>query len=65
MCMHCESPQLDLAAGIKLSAEERKAYDYLFDKADKEQLGVLTGDKAVAFFDAAQLAPQVRARFPA
>ena len=53
MCSHARPP------GIKLGAEERKAFDFLFDRADSEQLGVLTGDKAVAFFDAAQLAPQV------
>lgn len=47
--------------GISIGTDERKAFDYLFNKADSEQLGVLTGDKAVEFFDAAQLPPQVRA----
>lgn len=48
-------------AGIKIGPEERKVYDFLFERADSEQLGVLTGDKAVTFFDAAQLPPQVSA----
>lgn len=48
------------AADISLSAEERRAFDRLFDNADTEQLGVLTGDKAVPFFEASELPGQVR-----
>jgi hypothetical protein len=47
-------------ADISLSAEERKVFDRLFDNADTEQLGVLTGDKAVPFFEASELPGQVR-----
>ena len=44
---------------LGLSADERKAYNYLYSQADKEDLGVLTGDKAVAFFEGAGLPGQV------
>lgn len=46
---------------ISLSTEERRAFDRLFENADKEQLGVLTGDKAVPFFEASELPGQVGA----
>lgn len=34
---------------VNLTSEERTAYAYLFVKADTEQIGVLVGEKAVAF----------------
>lgn len=46
-------------AELGLSSDESKAYNYLYGLADKEDLGVLTGDKAVAFFEAAGLPGQV------
>ncbi|GAA6010148.1 hypothetical protein JCM10207_005639 [Rhodosporidiobolus poonsookiae] len=36
---------------------EKLAADYLFNKADTDQLGVLTGDKAVPFFSHSSLPP--------
>jgi hypothetical protein len=47
---------------INLSADERRVFDRLFNNADEEQLGVLTGDKAVPFFEASDLPGQVRCR---
>lgn len=44
---------------IQLSPEERIAYPYLFSKADSESIGVLVGEKAVAFFAHAELPPTI------
>ncbi|GAA6042726.1 hypothetical protein JCM8097_005550 [Rhodosporidiobolus ruineniae] len=38
---------------------EKQAYDYLFNKADTNELGVLTGDLAVPFFSHSQLPPLI------
>lgn len=37
------------------SAQEQQAFKYLFDLADTDQLGVLTGDKAVGFLSKSNL----------
>ncbi|KAI8461826.1 hypothetical protein BY996DRAFT_4631241 [Phakopsora pachyrhizi] len=44
---------------IALSPEERIAYPFLFAKADTDQLGVLVGEKAVAFFAHSKLPPTI------
>ena len=36
---------------LKLSAQEKTAYAYLFNLADTDSLGVLTGERAVSFFE--------------
>ena len=36
---------------LKLSADEKAAYSYLFSLADSDSLGVVTGERAVAFFE--------------
>ncbi|KAG0659208.1 hypothetical protein C6P46_005261 [Rhodotorula mucilaginosa] len=41
------------------SAAERDAYNYLFERADTDQLGVLTGDRAVPFFSHSALPPLI------
>ncbi|BGP11922.1 hypothetical protein JCM10049v2_007842 [Rhodotorula toruloides] len=41
------------------SKHERDAYNYLFEKADTQQLGVLTGDLAVPFFSHSSLPPLI------
>ncbi|PLW09876.1 hypothetical protein PCANC_20010 [Puccinia coronata f. sp. avenae] len=47
------------ASALQLSSEERLAYPYLFSKADTDQLGVLVGEKAVAFFAHSSLPPTI------
>ncbi|KAH9447005.1 hypothetical protein MJO28_015983 [Puccinia striiformis f. sp. tritici] len=44
---------------LQLSSEERLAYPYLFSKADTDQIGVLVGEKAVAFFAHSNLPPTI------
>ncbi|GAA5970356.1 hypothetical protein JCM11641_001677 [Rhodosporidiobolus odoratus] len=39
------------------SQPEKQVYNWLFQQADKEQLGVLTGDLAVPFFSHSSLSP--------
>ncbi|BGP35941.1 hypothetical protein JCM10296v2_007793 [Rhodotorula toruloides] len=46
-------------SAYKPSKHERDAYNYLFDKADTQQLGVLTGDLAVPFFSHSSLPPLI------
>ncbi|KPV72876.1 uncharacterized protein RHOBADRAFT_55547, partial [Rhodotorula graminis WP1] len=47
-------PQLQ---GYAPSKAEKDAYQYLFERADTQQLGVLTGDLAVPFFSHSGLPP--------
>ncbi|GAA5845849.1 hypothetical protein JCM9279_002399 [Rhodotorula babjevae] len=47
-------PQLQ---GYAPSKPEKDAYQYLFERADTQQLGVLTGDLAVPFFSHSGLPP--------
>ncbi|MBW0478681.1 hypothetical protein O181_018396 [Austropuccinia psidii MF-1] len=44
---------------LVLSPDERIAYPYLFSKADTDQIGVLVGEKAVAFFAHSKLPPTI------
>lgn len=44
---------------LNLSPEEQKLYKASFVEADKEELGVLTGDKAVDFFAKSNLPTDV------
>ncbi|CAI6333646.1 unnamed protein product [Periconia digitata] len=44
---------------LNLSPEEKRAYQYLFQAADTEKLGVITGEVAVKFFERTKLAPAV------
>ncbi|KAK4049706.1 hypothetical protein OIV83_003981 [Microbotryomycetes sp. JL201] len=52
-------PQL---AAYKPSQNERDMSKHLFDQADSDQLGVLTGDKAVPFFQHSSLSPALLAQ---
>ncbi|WAQ92186.1 hypothetical protein PtA15_16A92 [Puccinia triticina] len=47
------------STALQLSSEERLAYPYLFSKADTDQIGVLVGEKAVAFFAHSNLPPTI------
>ena len=42
-------------ASLNLTPEERKAYGQLFQQADGDGLGVVTGDVAVKFFEKTKL----------
>ncbi|KAF2471263.1 uncharacterized protein BDR25DRAFT_303326 [Lindgomyces ingoldianus] len=44
---------------INLTPEEKRAFSYLFQQADTEKLGVITGEVAVKFFERTKLAPAV------
>ncbi|KAM0787065.1 hypothetical protein ACM66B_006328 [Microbotryomycetes sp. NB124-2] len=52
-------PQL---SEYKPTQNERDMSKHLFDKADTDQLGVLTGDKAVPFFQHSSLSPAILAQ---
>ena len=44
---------------LNLTPEEKRAFQYLFQLADTEKLGVITGEIAVKFFERTKLAPAV------
>ncbi|EME48175.1 hypothetical protein DOTSEDRAFT_69948 [Dothistroma septosporum NZE10] len=44
---------------LNLSPDEKRAFGYLFAQADKDQLGVVTGENAVSFFERTKLSPNV------
>nr|POF17765.1 putative calcium-binding protein [Quercus suber] len=44
---------------LNLTAEEKRAYGFLFNQADSDQLGVVTGERAVAFFERTHVSPNV------
>nr|POE46180.1 putative calcium-binding protein [Quercus suber] len=44
---------------LNLTAEEQRAYGFLFNQADSDQLGVVTGERAVAFFERTHVSPNV------
>jgi len=44
---------------LNLTNEEKRIYGALFAQADKEQLGVVTGETAVAFFERTRVSPNV------
>lgn len=46
-------------ASLNLSAEEKRVYGQLFQQADTEGVGVVTGDVAVKFFEKTRLEPPV------
>ncbi|KXS93470.1 hypothetical protein AC578_590 [Pseudocercospora eumusae] len=44
---------------LNLSPDEKRAFAYLFQQADKDQLGVVTGENAVSFFERTNVSPNV------
>jgi len=44
---------------LNLTPEEKRSFQYLFQQADTEKLGVITGEIAVKFFERTKLAPAV------
>ncbi|KAI7185101.1 hypothetical protein KC352_g22657 [Hortaea werneckii] len=43
---------------LNLTPEEKRAFSYLFAQADTDNLGVLTGERAVSFFERTHIPPQ-------
>lgn len=44
---------------LNLSPEERRLFNQLFNAADTDKLGVVTGEVAVKFFEKTRLSPAV------
>lgn len=44
---------------LNLSPEEKRVFSYLFSQADSDQLGVVTGERAVSFFERTKVSPNV------
>ncbi|KAL6708329.1 hypothetical protein ACN47E_003253 [Coniothyrium glycines] len=44
---------------LNLTPEEKRVFQFLFQQADAEKLGVITGETAVKFFECTKLAPAV------
>lgn len=44
---------------LNLTPDEKRAFQYLFQQADTEKLGVITGEVAVKFFERTKLQPAV------
>ena len=44
---------------LNLTAEERRVFGQLFREADTENIGVITGDIAVKFFEKTRLEPRI------
>ncbi|KAF2722071.1 EF-hand [Polychaeton citri CBS 116435] len=42
---------------LNLSSQEKQVFSYLFNQADKDSLGVVTGENAVTFFEPTKLDP--------
>lgn len=48
-----------IANALNLSAEEKRVFGQLFRQADKENIGVVTGEVAVKFFENTRLDPHI------
>ncbi|KAF9732065.1 hypothetical protein PMIN02_004125 [Paraphaeosphaeria minitans] len=48
-----------LETSLNLTPDEKRAFQYLFQQADTEKLGVITGEVAVKFFERTKLQPAV------
>jgi len=46
-------------AALNLTPEEKRAFGQLFQQADTDRLGVVTGEVAVKFFEKTRLPPSV------
>lgn len=44
---------------LNLTPEEKRVFYQLFQTADKTNLGVITGETAVSFFEKTNLAPEI------
>ncbi|KAH7058928.1 hypothetical protein B0J12DRAFT_378350 [Macrophomina phaseolina] len=53
------SQSMELNTPLNLTPEEKRVFGELFRQADTEQMGVVTGEVAVKFFERTKLPPQV------
>ncbi len=51
-------------ANLNLSAEEKRVFYQLFQAADTDGLGVVTGEVAVKFFEKTKLPPPILGEVP-
>lgn len=61
-CLELRRTQTDVQAdqnNLNLSADEKRYYGQLFQQADTDRLGVVTGEIAVRFFEKTKVAPNV------
>jgi hypothetical protein len=47
------------APSLNLTPEEKRVFGQLFREADKENIGVVTGEVAVKFFERTRLEPRI------
>jgi len=47
------------APTLNLTPEEKRVFGQLFREADKENIGVVTGEAAVKFFEKTRLEPRI------
>jgi len=47
------------APSLNLTSEEKRVFGQLFKEADKENIGVVTGEVAVKFFEKTRLEPRI------
>ncbi len=47
------------APSLNLTPEEKRVFGQLFREADKENIGVVTGEVAVKFFEPTRLEPRI------
>lgn len=50
---------LTAAPTLNLTPEEKRVFGQLFREADKENIGVVTGEVAVKFFEKTRLEPRI------
>lgn len=57
----CSEADLFLAAApnLNLTPDEKRLYGQLFQRADSDSVGVVTGEVAVKFFEKTRLEPRV------
>ena len=58
---HVHAPANALAGlpQLNLTADEKRVFGQLFQQADTDNLGVVTGEVAVKFFERTKLAPSI------
>lgn len=44
---------------LNLSTEEKRVFSFLFNQADTDKIGVVTGERAVSFFERTKVSPNV------
>jgi hypothetical protein len=58
-CDNAANPGMSGAPNLNLTPEEKRAYGQLFRQADTDNVGVVTGEVAVKFFEKTRLDSRV------